>query len=269
MQTRDAASRHNNPEDDKMVSFSLEDKVALITGASRGIGEAIALTLADYGATCILVSRKIEPLEEVRKKIVDKGGKAYAIACNMGYLDQIKQLFETVRSTYGRLDILVNNAATNPYFGEMLEAPEWAMDKTFEVNLKGPFYMTQYAAKLMADKGGGCVVNVASINGVRPAPFQGIYSMTKAAMISMTRAYAKELAGKNIRVNALLPGLTETKFSEAIVENEEVRNFAFSQIPMGRIATPDEMAGAILYLVSDAASFTTGTTITCDGGALA
>jgi len=252
-----------------MVSFSLENKIALITGASRGIGEAIALTMADYGAACILVSRKIESLEEVRKKIVDKGGKAEAIACNMGYADQIKKLFETVRDTWGRLDILVNNAAINPYFGEMLEAPEWAVDKTFDVNLKGPFYMTQYSAKLMADKGGGCVVNVASINGVRPAHFQGIYSMTKAAMISMTRAYAKELAHKNIRVNALLPGLTKTKFSEAIVENEEIRNYAFGQIPLGRIATPDEMAGAVLYLGSDAASYTTGATITCDGGALA
>ncbi len=252
-----------------MVSFSLENKIALITGASRGIGEAIALTMADYGAACILVSRKIESLEEVRKKIVDKGGKAEAIACNMGYADQIKKLFETVRDTWGRLDILVNNAAINPYFGEMLEAPEWAVDKTFDVNLKGPFYMTQYSAKLMADKGGGGVVNVASINGVRPAHFQGIYSMTKAAMISMTRAYAKELAHKNIRVNALLPGLTKTKFSEAIVENEEIRNYAFGQIPLGRIATPDEMAGAVLYLVSDAASYTTGATITCDGGALA
>jgi len=251
-----------------MVSFSLENKVALVTGASRGIGEAIALTLSDYGAACILVSRKIESLEAVKQKIIDKGGRAEAIACHTGQMDQIQALFEKIRADYGKLDILINNAATNPYFGELLEAPEWAMDKTFEVNLKGPFFMSQYAAKLMAENGGGSIVNVASINGVKPAPFQGIYSITKAGMISMTKAFAKELATRNIRVNAILPGLTETKFSEAIIGNKDIYNYALGQIPMNRHATPDEMAGAVLYLVSDAASFTTGATIACDGGAL-
>ena len=251
-----------------MVSFSLENKVALVTGASRGIGEAIALTLSDYGAACILVSRKIDSLEAVKQKIIDKGGRAEAIACHTGQMDQIQALFEKIRADYGKLDILINNAATNPYFGELLEAPEWAMDKTFEVNLKGPFFMSQYAAKLMTENGGGSIVNVASINGVKPAPFQGIYSITKAGMISMTKAFAKELATRNIRVNALLPGLTETKFSEAIIGNKDIYNYALGQIPMNRHATPDEMAGAVLYLVSDAASFTTGATIACDGGAL-
>ena len=252
-----------------MVSFSLANKIALITGASRGIGEAIALTLSDHGATCILASRKLESLEVVKQKIVDKGGKAEAIACNTGQMDQVQALFAQVRSTYGRLDILINNAATNPYFGSLMDAPEWAMDKTFAVNLKGPFFLSQYAAKLMAENGGGSIVNVASINGIRPAPFQGIYSITKAAVISMTKAFAKELAASNIRVNALLPGLTETRFSAAIIENKDIYNYALAQIPMNRHATPDEMVGAVLYLVSDAASFTTGATIVCDGGALA
>jgi NAD(P)-dependent dehydrogenase (short-subunit alcohol dehydrogenase family) len=183
-------------------------------------------------------------------------------------MDQIKALFEKIRAEDGKLDILVNNAATNPYFGGLLEAPEWAMDKTFEVNLKGPFFMSQYAALLMTENGGGSIVNVASINGVRPAPFQGIYSITKAAMISMTKAFAKELAGRNIRVNALLPGLTETRFSAAIIENKDIYNYALGQIPMNRHAVPDEMVGAVLYLVSDAASFTTGAVLACDGGAL-
>ncbi len=252
-----------------MVSFSLANKIALITGASRGIGEAIALTLSDHGATCILASRKLESLEVVKQKIVDKGGKAEAIACNTGQMDQVQALFAQVRSTYGRLDILINNAATNPYFGSLMDAPEWAMDKTFAVNLKGPFFLSQYAAKLMVESGGGSIVNVASINGIRPAPFQGIYSITKAAVISMTKAFAKELAASNIRVNALLPGLTETRFSAAIIENKDIYNYALAQIPMNRHATPDEMVGAVLYLVSDAASFTTGATIVCDGGALA
>lgn len=252
-----------------MVSFSLENKVALITGASRGIGEAIARGLAEFGATCILVSRKIDALEGVKKKIEDNGGRADAISCHMGYLDQIETLFEKVRSKYGKLDILINNAATNPYLGELLGAPESAFDKTIEVNLKGPFFMIQYGAKLMEEGGGGAIVNVSSINGVRPAPLQGVYSITKAGLISMTRAYAKELAQKNIRVNALLPGFTETKFSEALIQNKEIYEQALQRIPMNRHATPEEMVGAVIYLVSDTASFTTGETIACDGGALA
>jgi NAD(P)-dependent dehydrogenase (short-subunit alcohol dehydrogenase family) len=244
-----------------LVDFSLKHKIALISGASRGIGEAIALTLAAYGARCILTSRKLEGLQTVVDKIQAASGDAEAVACNTGYLDQIRALFDLVQEKYGRLDILVNNAATNPYFGEMLNADEKAWNKTNEVNLKGPFFMTQAAARLMEKTGGGSIVNVASINGMRPAPRQGIYSITKA--------FAIELAAKNIRVNALLPGLTETKFSEALIKNERIYERALKSIPLGRHAQPDEMAGAVLYLVSDAASFTTGTTIVCDGGALA
>ena len=151
----------------------------------------------------------------------------------------------------------------------MVNADEKAWDKTNEVNLKGPFFMIQQAAGLMEKSGGGAIVNVASINGIRPVAFQGIYSITKAGLISMTKAFAKELATKNIRVNALLPGLTETHFSETIIKNEQIYNFAVQQIPMGRHAQPVEMAGAVLYLVSDAASFTTGTCLVCDGGMLA
>ena len=151
----------------------------------------------------------------------------------------------------------------------MVNADEKAWDKTNEVNLKGPFFMIQQAAGLMEKSGGGAIVNVASINGIRPVAFQGIYSITKAGLISMTKAFAKELAAKNIRVNALLPGLTETHFSETIIKNEQIYNFAVQQIPMGRHAQPVEMAGAVLYLVSDAASFTTGTCLVCDGGMLA
>lgn len=252
-----------------MVDFTLKHKIALISGASRGIGEAIALTLAEFGARCILTSRKLEGLQTVVDKIQSAAGDAEAVACNTGYLDQIHQLFDRVQEKYGRLDILVNNAATNPYFGEMLNADEKAWNKTNEVNLKGPFFMTQAAALLMEKAGGGSIVNVASINGMRPAPMQGIYSITKAGLISMTKAFAIELAAKNIRVNALLPGLTETKFSEALIKNDRIYERVLKSIPLGRHAQPHEMAGAVLYLVSDAASFTTGTTIVCDGGALA
>ncbi len=251
-----------------MADFSLKDRIALISGASRGIGESIAKTLAENGAHCILVSRKIEGLQAVADAIRSKGGKADPIACHMGELDQIEKLFIDVEEKYGKLDILVNNAATNPFFGEMLQVTDSVWDKTLDVNLKGPFFMIQHASKLMTKSGGGAIVNVASINGVSPAPYQGVYSVGKAAMISMTKAYAGELAGRNIRVNALLPGLTETKFAGALFDNKDIYDMAVGRIPMGRHAVPDEMAGAVLYLVSDAASFTTGTTIVCDGGAL-
>jgi NAD(P)-dependent dehydrogenase (short-subunit alcohol dehydrogenase family) len=252
-----------------MVNFSLKDKTALISGASRGIGEAIALTLAEYGARCILTSRKIEGLQAVVEKIKSAGGRAEPFICNVGRKADIDMLFEHVQQAYGELHILVNNAATNPYFGDMLGADERAWDKTNDVNLKGPFFMIQHAARLMEKSGGGAIVNVASINGMRPIPRQGIYSITKAGLISMTKAYAKELAGKNIRVNALLSGLTETKFSEVLIKNEHIYQQAVKGIPLQRHAQPVEMAGAVLYLVSDAASYTTGTTIICDGGALA
>lgn len=251
-----------------MVDFSLKSKIALITGASRGIGEVIAKTLAEYGAHCILVSRKEESLKEVVAKIESNGGSAEAIACHMGHLDQIENLYQTIEEKHDKLDILINNAATNPFFGNITEVDEGVWDKTLGVNLKGPFFMSKHAATLMAKSGGGSIVNVASVNAESPAPFQGVYSITKAAMVSMTKAFAQELVGWNIRVNALLPGLTKTKFASALIDNKEIYDIAIEQIPMKRYAEPEEMAGAVLYLVSNAASFTTGSCLTCDGGQL-
>jgi NAD(P)-dependent dehydrogenase (short-subunit alcohol dehydrogenase family) len=251
------------------VDFSLKGKIALVTGASRGIGEAIAITLSDYGAHCLLTSRKAESLQKVAEKIVSRGGTADVLPCHVGDLKQIDALFEQIRNRYGKLHILVNNAVTNPYFGEMLDADEGVWNKTFDVNLKGPFFMIQHAARLMMESGGGSIVNTSSINGIKPAPFQGIYSITKAGIISMTKAFAKELATKNIRVNALLPGLVETKFAKALFENEMIYDYIVKMIPMGRHAQPREMAGAVLYLVSDAAPYTTGAILVVDGGVLA
>lgn len=251
-----------------MVDFSLKGRTALITGASRGIGEAIARALSANGAHCILVSRKIEGLQKVEESIKQAGGSAESIACHMGKLEEIEGLFKSIESAHGTLDILVNNAATNPFFGNLVDVDEKAWDKTLGVNLKGPFFMIKHAVQLMVKTGKGSIINVASITGISPAPFQGVYSMTKAAMISMTKAYAKELAGFNIRVNALLPGLTKTKFSGALFDNKEIYDYALKSIPMNRHAEPEEMAGAALYLASDASSFTTGTCIVCDGGNL-
>jgi len=251
-----------------MLSFDLKGKIAVITGASRGIGRSIAETFAEYGAEVVLVSRKIEALTEVADAITKKGGKAHPVACHMGDLNAIKALYEFIEKTFGRLDILVNNAATNPYFGAMAGVDQNAWDKTFDVNLKGPFFMIQNAIPLMQAAGSGAIVNVSSVNAIRPAPFQGIYSVTKGALITMTQAYARELAPHKIRVNALLPGFTDTKFSAALMQQDEIYKHVIAQIPMGRHAEPEEMVGAVLYLVSDAASFTTGTCITCDGGYL-
>jgi NAD(P)-dependent dehydrogenase (short-subunit alcohol dehydrogenase family) len=252
-----------------MAGFSLENKTALITGASRGIGEAIAHCLSENGAKVILVSRKIDALQKVENDIKAKGGHAESMACNMGEIDQIKALVESVKEKYGTLDILVNNAAANPFFGNMIDAEEWAWDKIFDVNLKGPFFTIVEFAKLMKENGGGSIVNVSSVNGIRPAPFQGIYSVSKSALIALTKAFAKELAPYKIRVNALLPGLTDTKFASALTKDENLKGMIVSQIPLGRVAEPEDMAGAVLYLVSDAASYTTGSLLVCDGGMIA
>ncbi len=252
------------------IEFNLKGKIAVVTGASRGIGESIAKTLAAHGAEVVLSSRKIEGLTGVEKAIVAEGGKAASIACHNGKMDEIAALFKEVESRYGKIDILVNNAATNFYFGDVLNAPESAWDKTMDVNLKGYFFMSQYAAKAMANAGGGSIINVASINGIRPALMQGVYSITKAGVIAMTKSFAKELAPFNVRVNAILPGLTDTKFSSVMIQNEELMNkVILPTIPMRRAGSPDEMAGAALFLASDASSYVTGATIVVDGGSLA
>lgn len=248
--------------------FDLSGKVALVTGASRGIGEAIARLLAAYGARVIVSSRKLEGCEQVAASIREQGGDAIAMACHVGEMAQIEQIFSDIKQQFGRLDILVNNAAANPFFGHILDTDLAAYNKTVDVNIRGYFFMSIAAGKMMKEQGGGVILNTASVNGVSPGYMQGIYSITKAAVISMTKAFAKECGSLNIRVNALLPGLTETKFASALTSNEKILKTALMQIPLGRTAQPEEMAGTVLYLVSDASSYTTGTTITVDGGYL-
>lgn len=249
--------------------FDLTGKVALVTGASRGIGEAIATLLAQYGATVIVSSRKIDGCNAVAEKITAAGGKAVAHACHVGDVNQITETFDFIKQEYGKLDILVNNAAANPYYGHILDTDLGAYEKTVDVNVRGYFFMSVEAGKIMKAQGGGVILNTASVNGIRPGDKQGIYSITKAAVISMTQSFAKECGCYNIRVNALLPGLTDTKFASALTSNDKVLNMALTQIPLGRVAQPEEMAGTVLYLVSDASSYTTGTTVIVDGGMLA
>ena len=246
--------------------FDLTGKIALITGASRGIGKSIAELLAEQGAHVIISSRNAGDCEAVVREIAEAGGSAEALACHIGDLQQIEETFQQIRQRHGRLDILVNNAAANPYFGHILDTPPDAFQKTVDVNIRGYFYMSVEAGKLMRETGGGAIVNTASINALKPPPMQAVYSITKAAVVNMTRAFAKECARFNIRCNALLPGLTRTQFAGALFENEEFYNYAIAQIPMRRHAEPGEMAGAVLYLVSDASSFTTGEILVVDGG---
>ena len=249
--------------------FDLSGRIALITGASRGIGEATARLLAEQGAHVIVSSRKQEDLDQVAASITAAGGKATAIAAHQGESAALKSLIGEIGAQFGRLDILVNNAATNPYYGHISDTDMGMVEKTLQVNIKGYFELSALASKLMKQGGGGAIVNIASINGVRPGTFQGIYSITKAAVINMTQAFAKECAPWKVRVNAVLPGLTDTKFASALTKNEQVLKAVLPQIPLGRMAQPQEIAPAILFLASDAASYVTGTPLTVDGGFLA
>lgn len=248
--------------------FDLNGRVALVTGSSRGIGAATARLLAEQGATVVLSSRRAEDLEKVRAQIEADGGKAVVMPAHAGSSSDIQRLVTDIGSQLGRLDILVNNAATNPYFGQISDTDMGMVDKTLQVNVRGYFELSALASKLMKQHGGGAIVNIASINGVKPGWYQGIYSITKGAVINMTKSFAKECAQWNVRVNAVLPGLTETRFASALTQNKQMLDMFLPQIPLGRVAQPEEIAPAILFLVSDAASYVTGTTLTVDGGYL-
>ncbi|WP_332670027.1 SDR family oxidoreductase [Aromatoleum sp.] len=246
--------------------FDLEGKIALVSGASRGIGEEIAKLLAEQGAHVIVSSRKAEDCQRVADAIREAGGRASVLACNVGRMEDIAAAFEQIEKLHGRLDILINNAAANPYYGHVLDTDLAAFTKTVEVNIRGYFFMSVEAGKMMKKQGKGAIVNVASVNALRPGANQGIYSITKAAIVNMTKAFARECGPLGIRVNALLPGLTKTKFSTALFNDEKLYGEWISNIPLRRHAEPREMAGAVLYLASDAASFTNGDCIVVDGG---
>jgi NAD(P)-dependent dehydrogenase (short-subunit alcohol dehydrogenase family) len=246
------------------VPYSMEGKVAIVTGASRGIGEAIARELARAGARVVVASRKIEGVTQVAASI---GDAAFAVAAHTGKEADCKRLVDAAVERFGKVDVLVNNAATNPYFGPMLGIDEGAWDKTFEVNLKGYFWMIRGVVQHLTARGApGSIVNVASVAGLEAAPLQGLYGATKAAVISMTKTLAFELASSKIRVNALCPGLIDTKFASAIVQNEDLAREVTKKTPLARVGRPEEVAGGALYLASDAASFLTGASLVIDGG---
>lgn len=244
--------------------IQLENKVAIVTGASRGIGEAIARAFVAAGAKVVLAARKPESLEAVAASL---GPNAKAVVAHTGKESDCVALVKSAIEAFGKVDVLVNNAATNPYFGPMLGTEETAWDKTFEVNVKGYFWLTREVANhCIARDATGSIVNVASVAGLIASPGQGVYSMTKAAILSMTKTLAVELATSKIRVNAIAPGFVDTRFASAILKNDVLLDEVMKLTPMKRYAQPDEIAGGAVYLASDAASYLTGHTLVIDGG---
>ncbi len=253
-----------------MALINLEGKVAIVSGASRGIGEAIALAYSAAGARVVVSSRKLQGVQAVAEKIGERGGEALAVAAHVGHPDQCHALIAQTVERFGQADVLVNCAGTNPYFGPMIAIDQGAYLKTFEVNLQGAFEASRKFAQHVIDrKGSGAIVSISSINGLRAAPLQGVYGMTKAAMISMTQTLAFELGPSNIRVNAIAPGLIETRLAAAITASESMTARFTDRTALGRIGKPEEIAGAALFLASDAASYITGQTLAVDGGSTA
>ena len=248
--------------------LNLDGRVALITGASRGIGQTIAEAFAACGAAVVLSSRKQEILDLVKEKINTEGGKALAIAAHTGDQAAIDNLVSQTVDCFGGIDILVNNAATNPHFGPILSADESHWNKTFDVNVMGYFRLAKACADIMEARGGGKIINMASVAGKSPLPGMGVYCVTKAAVIMLTKVLAAELAEANIQVNAIAPGFVKTRFSRVLWENPQVYDTIVKAIPQRRMADPREITGAALYLASSASNFTTGATLIIDGGQL-
>ena len=246
--------------------FRLDGKIAVVTGASKGIGEAIARGLAEFGAHVVVSSRKQEAVEAVTTSIRADGFEASALACHMGDVDAIHAFVDRVADEHGGIDIIVNNAAANPVFGPVEDTGSDAFDKIFDVNLRGPFELCKRALPVMRARGGGSIINIASIGGLNPEPGIGMYSVSKAALINLTQTFAKEWGPDGVRANAICPGFIQTKFSQVMWGNDALLNELETRLPLGRIGQAEEMAGLAVFLASDAASYCTGGVYLADGG---
>ncbi len=249
-------------------SADLTGKVALITGASRGIGRAIAEAYVAAGACVVLTARKPEGLQETAQAICAQGGKALPLPAHVGHPDEVEALVHKAVEHFGGIDILVNNAATNPHFGPLLTAESSHWDKTFEVNVKGYFYTARACYPHMKQRGSGKIINIASVAGQRPFPGMGVYCVTKAAVLMLTKVLAAELASDNIQVNAIVPGFVRTRFSRVLWETPALHDALVRQIPQHRMAETEELTGAALFLASSASDYMTGSALTLDGGLL-
>lgn len=246
--------------------FDLSGKVAIVTGASKGIGKEMAVALAQQGAHVVVSSRKQAAVDAVAKEIIDQGGAATATACHMGDDAEIKKLAENSIATLGGVDIVINNAAANPVFGPIEEAGDDAFDKIMQVNVKGPLNLAKYCLGSMKQRGGGSVINISSIEGITPGQGLGLYSVSKSAIIQLTKVMAREWGAHNIRANAICPGLIKTKFSEALTSNDKILKMIMMKQALPMMAEPQHLAALAMYLASDASKFITGSIISADGG---
>tara|TARA_B100001250_G_scaffold410580_1_gene437308 strand:- start:3424 stop:4185 length:762 start_codon:yes stop_codon:yes gene_type:complete len=247
-------------------NFNLKQKIALITGASRGIGFAIADQFAKAGANLIIASRKKEGIEKAKKKLLNNGTQVFSTVVHTGNSDSIKKMVKDGVKYFGGIDIVVNNAATSPHYGPILTSDESHWNKTLDVNIKGYFKVIKASVKSMKKRGGGKIINIASIAGEKPLSGMGIYCISKSAVIMLTKVLAKELSGYDIQVNAIAPGLVKTNFSSILWKDKNIYKKITNSIPVGRMAEPFEISGLALYLASTNSSFTTGEIFTVDGG---
>ncbi len=246
--------------------FSLSGRNAIVTGGTRGIGLAIARAFLEAGASVTICSRKQESVDGALSELSEFQDNVLGVAAHVGRTEDLERLISVTEERFGAVGILVNNAGTNPYYGPIVDSEELAWDKTMDVNLKGPYTLSKLVARRMIDAGGGSIINIASVAGLTASPMQGIYSVTKAGLIMLTKVMARELGTQGVRVNCICPGVIKTKLSEALWADPKAEKHAASLKALGRVGTTDELVGAAVYLASDASSFTTGATLTVDGG---
>lgn len=249
--------------------FDLSGKVAVVTGSSRGIGRAIAERMAEQGAKVVVTSRKLDACEEVVKAIKSKGGEAFAHACNVSRREELQSLVDATLKQWGGIDILVCNAAVNPYFGPSINIPDDAYDKIMNVNVRSNFWLCNMTLPQMAERGGGSIIVISSVGGLHGSANLGVYGLSKAADMQLVRNIAVEWGPKNIRANCIAPGLVRTDFAKALWENPKIYEETVKAYPLRRIGEPDEIAGAAVFLAGPSGSFTTGQTFVIDGGGMA